>query len=152
MATKPIKDLEAREYKARRKEKRHQSNITPARRSLLRNKDYDDLSRAQVKHLEAKDDRERVYKKKPKGMSDQEWRKQIESGEAMVQNALRSKRKSRGFLDNRSPKKVSRGDKNPQEFIITTVRDPKKKKGHGETKDQKAKRVLREMAAKKEGK
>ena len=137
MATKPIKDLEAREHKAWRKEKRHQSNITPARRSLLRNKDYDDLSRAKVKHLEAKDDRERVYKKKPKGMSDQEWWEQIESGEAMVQNALHSKRESRGFLDNRSPKKVSRGDKNPQEFIITTVRDPKKK------------RILREMAAKK---
>lgn len=77
------------------------------------------------KALETQDDSNRLQRKRPKGMPVEEWRKQIKSGEAMVQSALRSKRTKPDSFSHGLKKIKRRGPKKPKEFIITTVRDPK---------------------------
>tara|TARA_R110000772_G_scaffold63986_4_gene143023 strand:- start:1454 stop:1867 length:414 start_codon:yes stop_codon:yes gene_type:complete len=89
------------------------------------------------KVAEKSDDKHRLMRKKPKGMSFAEWSRQLDSGEAMVQNAKRSKR-APTTLDTRIGQKIKpSGPKKPKEFVITTVRDPKAK----------ARAVLKGMAA-----
>jgi len=78
------------------------------------------------KFMEKADDVERLMKRKPKGMSDQEWMRQIESGEAMVQGARRSRRTKHGLFTHGLQKIVPSGPKKPKEFVITTMREPER--------------------------
>ena len=77
------------------------------------------------KWMEKGDTSSRLEGKKPKGMSDAEWARQLKSGEAMVQNALKSKRTKSDAFSYGLKKVKRRGAKKPKEFIITTVREPK---------------------------
>jgi len=76
------------------------------------------------KWREKEDDAVRLHRKKPKGMSDAEWARQIKSGEAMVQGALKSKRSKSSWATHGLKKVKPSGPKKPKEFIITTVREP----------------------------
>tara|TARA_R100000655_G_scaffold33245_1_gene65527 strand:+ start:1112 stop:1552 length:441 start_codon:yes stop_codon:yes gene_type:complete len=97
------------------------------------------------KAMEKTDDVNRLMKQKPKGMSNQEWMRQIKSGEAMVQNAKRAKRTRRGLFNEGLEKVKPSGPKKPKEFIITTMREPKKIKNPKASARARAKKVLRQM-------
>jgi hypothetical protein len=104
------------------------------------------------KALETEDDSNRLRRKRPKGMSAKEWRKQVNSGEAMVQNALESKRTKPDAFSHGLKKIKPSGPKKPKEFIITTKREPKKIENPKAAARARAKAVLRKMAAKRKKK
>ena len=97
------------------------------------------------KAMEKTDDVNRLMKQKPKGMSNQEWMRQIKSGEAMVQNVKRAKRTRRGLFNEGLKKVKPSGPKKPKEFIITTMREPKKIKDPKASARTRARKILRQM-------
>lgn len=123
MATKTIKSYRARVRKAGRKANKAQERLfgeaklgrsherpIVGRLVAAQDRAFSDLEAA-------RDDDARLRKKKPKGMSQDEWRRQIREGTAMVQNPNESKYKDYS--------KVAKGGRQPTEFIITTMREPK---------------------------
>jgi hypothetical protein len=149
MATKTIKSYKKRQDKAEKRLEDAEDAINPRAGGILR---YNRASDKGVEYIrsrgaygEARDDLGRLRDKKPKGMSPQEWRRQIAEGRAKVQNALKAKRSIRqsimtGPTYDRVP---PTGPKKPKEFIITTVRDPKRKKAKARKARPEAKRGKR---------
>tara|TARA_R110002110_G_scaffold83483_3_gene216670 strand:+ start:3764 stop:4261 length:498 start_codon:yes stop_codon:yes gene_type:complete len=165
MATKKIKDYGDALYgRSTGRVAKKQREVDDAFRIFKRNQNHSNHVKYQRKKADlaaAKIDARRLQRKKPKGMSRSEWMKQIGTGKAMVQNPNEAKTRLPRYgsawssthdgYDN----EVKKEGRQQKEFIITTVPDPKKlpdRTRTKRTKDTKAKRVLREMAAKKEGK
>ena len=147
MATKTIKSYDDRQMEARSKRNRAGKELD--KKFNFENMDKYDQARADLEG--ARIDRRRISNKKPKGMSAREWGRQVRSGEAMIQNPNEAKMKptySRLIYDKAEQVKPS-GPKKPTEFIITTVREPKKIENPKAAARAKARAVLKRMKAKK---
>ena len=164
MATKKIKDYGDALYgRPTGRVAKKQREADEAFRIFERNKNHSNHVKYQRKKADlaaAKIDARRLRRKKPKGMSRFEWLKQIGTGEAMVQNPNEAKTRLPRYAPWSSThdgydNEVKKEGRQQKEFVITTVPDPKKlpdRTRTKKTKDAKAKRILREMAAKKRGK
>ena len=128
-----LKDLEERADKARKKERELRAKLQD-----IASRNYGQVNRSSdvyIKHVRAKadaielEDQANLWRRKPSKISDEEFREQVRTGEAAVQN-VRPRRpvdRQNSLFHRATYKRLPPipFDKKTPEFLMTTVREPK---------------------------